>query len=265
MGDEYSFSYAAANRLSSGAYRAYDRLSKVISAVGNECEYAVVPVENNIEGAVNEVYDALFDAELFIVSELVLPVKHCLVAERGMTLDRIKRVASHPQAIGQCHRFLSGLDVEVEAVSSTSKALGVAVGTTAAIAIGPRDGQEILCAGIADSPLNATRFAVLGKAPVESGGTASVMFDLKNEAGALLRALDVFYRRDVNMSRILSRPSRKGDGKYRFSVDFDCLLSGDGLTEFLAKLGEHCVELKFLGRYDCETVEDIQIRAQSAR
>ncbi len=257
MGDEHSFSYAAAIRLSQGAFKSYDRLSKVIAAVGSECEYAVVPVENNIEGAVNEVYDALFDARLYIAGELILPVRHCLIAECGMMLDRIKRVASHPQAIGQCHRFLSGLNVDVEAVSSTSKALMSAIGTTAAIAIRPRAGQVVIREGIADSPLNATRFAVLGTAPAATGEMASVMFDLKNEAGALLKALEVFYGRGVNMSRILSRPSRKGDGKYRFSVDFDCHLDGNELTAFLAKLGEHCAELKFLGRYDCETVENI--------
>lgn len=257
MGDEYSFSYAAASRLSRGGFTPCDTLSNVIAAVGELCEYAVVPVENNIEGTVNEVYDALFDAGLYIVGELVLPVRHCLIAERGMTIDRIEKVVSHAQAIGQCHRFLTELGVEVEAKSSTSKALLCAVGTTAAIAIGPRDGQEILRTDIADSSLNATRFAVLGKAPIQAGDNASIMFDLKNETGALYKLLEIFDKRGVNMSRILSRPNRKGDGKYRFSVDFDCRMTSEELDGLLKKLSGHCTELRFLGRYDCETVEDI--------
>ena len=257
MGDEHSFSYAAASRLSRGGFTPCETLSGVIAAVGKNCEYAVVPVENNIEGTVNEVYDALYGAGLYIVGELVLPVRHCLIAERGVTIDKIEKVVSHAQAIGQCHRFLTELGVKVEAKASTSKALRCAVGTTAAIAIGPRDGQEILRTDIADSQLNATRFAVLGKAPIAKGGSVTVMFDLKNESGALYKILEVFYKRGVNMSRILSRPNRKGDGNYRFSVDFDCRMTADELDGLLKKLSGYCTEFRFLGRYDCETVADI--------
>lgn len=253
LGDEYSYSYAACRALASGTYRAYGTMSKVLAAAAErECEYAVLPIENNIEGAVNEVCDALFDSGLFIGAQYVLPVRHSLIAERGTRFGDITRIVSHAQAIGQCRVFLSGLDgVTVSAVSSTSEALLAAHGTTAAIAYKPRAGQEVLRVGIQDSELNATRFALLCREPNASGSCASIIFDLENKPGALLAALDAAYRRGVNLTRILSRPHRSGDGGYRFFVDFDCADALD-VEGMLADVEKHTAAFRFLGQYDVE-------------
>lgn len=252
MGDENSYSHAAAQELIGGELVGYESMSKVIAAAeSGECERAVLPVENNVEGAVNEVYDALFDSGLFIAKQLVLPVRHCLIAEDGTELDGLTRVLSHPQAIAQCRAFLNGLGLPVEAVSSTSAALAKAHGGTAAIALKPKAGQHAIASGIQDSALNATRFALLTRSRGDGGGTVSVSFDLKNESGALLFALQAIYDRAVNLTRILSRPHRSGSGKYRFFADFDFDKSDAELDVLLGEVAACCEAFRFLGRYDC--------------
>lgn len=256
LGDEYSYSYAACRMLSGGECRAYGTMSKALgAAVSRECEFAVLPIENNVEGTVNEVCDALFDCGLYIIAQLVLPIRHSLIAEHGVDIADITRIVSHTQAIGQCRTFLSGLDgVAVSAVSSTSAALIAAHGTTAAIAFKPRDGQIVLCSGIQDSELNATRFALLGTTPNTCGSSATVIFDLENKPGALLSALTAVESRGVNLTRILSRPHRNGDGGYRFFVDFDCDDSLD-MDSLLSDIERHTVAFRFLGRYTVETAK----------
>lgn len=254
LGDESSYSHAAAQELIGGELVGYESMSKVIAAAeSGECERAVLPVENNVEGAVNEVYDALFDSGLFIAKQLVLPVRHSLIAADGVGLDGLSRIISHPQAIAQCRSFLNRLELPVEAVSSTSAALEKAEGGTAAIAFKPKRGQHVIASGIQDSALNATRFALLTRERGASGGTVSVSFDLKNESGALLGALQAIYDRAVNLTRILSRPHRSGSGKYRFFADFDFDKSDAELDALLAEVSACCVAFRFLGRYDCLT------------
>ncbi len=251
LGDENSYSYAAATELTDGELIAYESMSKVIyAATSGECDGAVLPVENNVEGAVNEVYDALFDSGLYITKQLVLPIRHSLIASVGTSLDGIKRVVSHPQAIAQCRKFLSTLSVPVEAVSSTSAALNMADASTAAIAFRPKAGQTVLAQCIQDSTLNATRFSLLLKRAGNSGKTVSVAFDIKNTPGSLVGVLTEFYNSGVNLTRILSRPHRTGDGKYRFFVDYDFSGSPDEHEALLKRVKSGCTDFRFLGRYD---------------
>ncbi len=242
--------------MSRGALKAYSTMSETIAAVGRDCDHAVLPVENNVEGAVNEVYDAFFDSGLFIERELVLPVRHSLIAARGVDLCDVKTVCSHPQAIAQCRKFLDKLGVPVVAVASTSAALAAVGNGTAAIAFRPKDGQYAAATCIQDSAMNATRFALLTKDRTNMGGTVSIAFDLKNSPGALLSALSVINARGINMSRILSRPHRSGNGRYRFFVDFDFDGTDGELCELFDGIMRCCSEFRFLGRYDCSTATD---------
>ncbi len=255
LGDENSYSHAAATRLVGGGLKGYPTMSEVLTAAEHECEFAVLPLENNVEGAVNEVYDALFDSGLYITRQLTLPVRHSLIAKSGASIDGIQKIMSHPQAIAQCRKFISEIAVPDIAVSSTSAALEQATETTAAIAFKPRAGQTVLASGIQDSLLNATRFALLSKTENADGNTVSVAFDLKDEPGALVRVLSVFDRNKVNLTRILSRPHRSGSGKYRFFTDFDFALSRSALERLLESVAEHCTAFRCLGRYDCETAK----------
>ena len=256
LGDEYSYSHAAAQRMSHGALKPYTTMSETIAAVGRDCEYAVLPVENNVEGAVNEVYDAFFDSGLYIERELVLPVRHSLIAAEGTRLSDIKTVFSHPQAIAQCRKYLDRLSVTVTATASTSAALSKVDRETAAIAFRPKAGQTALAVGIQDSSKNATRFALLTREKTYEGGTVSIAFDLKNTPGALLKALSVLNDRGINMSRILSRPHRSGSGRYRFFVDFDFGGTAGELKELFDALDGCCSDFRFLGRYDCNIATD---------
>ena len=243
--------------MSQGALKAYSTMRETIAAAAScECDYAVLPVENNVEGAVNEVYDAFFDSGLFIERELVLPVRHSLIVEDGVTIEGVKKVCSHPQAIAQCRKYLEKLGVQVVAVSSTSAALGEVKGGTAAIAFRPKAGQTAIASGIQDSANNATRFALLTRERTSAGGTVSIAFDLKNSPGTLLAVLSVINARGINMSRILSRPHRDGSGKYRFFIDFDFDGSDKELSELFDEIGKCCSEFRFLGRYDCKTATD---------
>lgn len=258
LGDENSYSYAAAVKLAQGEFKAYNGLRKVMNAVQcGECDLAVLPVENNVEGAVNEVYDELYDSELYILRQLVLPITHSLIAAEGSDITRIRTVVSHPQALAQCRKFIDAHCLHVKSASSTSEALKAVSddGSVAAIALRPLRGQTVVMRGIQDSSLNATRFALLGKAPSERGDKASVSFDLKNKPGALLDVLRVISENSVNLTRIISRPHRSGDGEYRFFVDFDCASSDAELKRLLDSVKRQCTGFRFLGRYDCVTAD----------
>lgn len=258
LGDENSYSHAAAQKLTEGALKGYDTLSKVIAAVmRGDTDAAVVPTENSVEGAVNEVYDMLTDSKLYIAHQIILPISHSLIAAEGATLSSIKRIRSHPQAIAQCRSYLSKLNVTVEAVSSTSAAISLVGGESAAIGFKPKKGQIVLATGIQDSMLNSTRFSLLTKERSAEGGTVSVSFDLKNSPGSLLNALSVMSGAGVNMTRIISRPHRSGDGRYRFFVDFDYAESADKLEKFLDEVSASCDGLWFLGRYDVSVADKI--------
>ncbi|MCH5351461.1 MAG: ACT domain-containing protein [Clostridiales bacterium] len=258
LGDENSYSHAAAQMLTDGKLKGYDTLSKVIDAViSGATDAAVVPTENSVEGAVNEVYDVLSDSGLYIAHQIVLPIRHSLIAAENATMQSIKRIRSHPQAIGQCRSFLSKLNVTVEAVSSTSAAIALVDGESAAIGFKPKAGQKAIATGIQDSMLNSTRFSLLTKARSEKGGTVSVSFDLKNSPGSLFNALGVMSGAGVNMTRIISRPHRSGDGRYRFFVDFDYADDTVALERFLEKVACACDGLWFLGRYDVTVADNI--------
>ena len=256
LGDENSYSHAAAQMLTDGALKGYDTVSSVISAVmRGDTDTAVVPTENSVEGAVNEVYDTLSGSGLFIARQIILPIRHSLIAAEGATLSSVKRIRSHAQAIGQCRNFLSKLNVTVEAVSSTSAAISLVDDESAAIGFKPKAGQTVLATDIQDSMLNATRFSLLTKERSVDGQTVSISFDLKNKPGALLAALNVLSGAGVNMTRIISRPHRSGDGRYRFFVDFDYADGTEKLEAFLEEIKSACDGLWFLGRYEVVTAQ----------
>ncbi|MCH5160547.1 MAG: ACT domain-containing protein [Clostridiales bacterium] len=255
LGDENSYSHAAAMRLVNGGLKGYNTMTEVLAAAVGECEWAVLPLENNVEGTVNEVYDALFDSGLYISRQIVLPVRHSLIAQRGAKLEGIQKIMSHPQAIAQCRKFVSEIGVPVIAMSSTSAALGLATDTVAAIAFRPKEGQIALAEGIQDSLLNATRFALLSKKESDRGNTVSIAFDLVDGPGALLRVLSVFDEHNINLTRILSRPHRSGSGEYRFFTDFDFSLSNTELNKLLQAAAKHCTAFRCLGRYDCDRAQ----------
>jgi prephenate dehydratase len=244
----------------------------VVAVQSGECDRALVPIENALEGAVNATLAALaFDApSVAVVGEEVLGIEHCLVARGPIGLDEITTVLSHPQANAQCQGFLRREvpQARVLPAASTAEAIRlVAEGLEApgAAAIGTRLAAELYGAtvireGIEDDPANVTRFVWLAAADadmtpldaaIEGPWKTSVVFggDGDGQPGWLVRCLSEFAFRGVNLNKIESRPSRHRMGHYLFHVDLDGGTGEQPVRDAIEALSGHCSELRVLGSY----------------
>jgi prephenate dehydratase len=261
-----------------GEYVGLATVGAVVAAVQDgEVDRALVPIENSREGAVGATLDALvFDApDVEIVGELVHRVSYCLAAAEPFAPDEIRTVHSHPQATGQCARFLAEQlpGAAVVAAASTADAIravaeaGELPGAPPHAAIGTRHaaalyGATVLAGGIEDDPENATRFAWLGRAgatttelataertaaPVK---TALVFWGGGDRApGWLVSCLTEFSARNINLTRIESRPRRVGLGSYMFFCDLEGSASNPEVAGAIAGLREHCEIVRVLGSF----------------
>jgi len=221
----------------------------------------VLPLENSIEGSVGATLDVLLSLPVHIVREIVMPIRHCLVAQKGAA---IRVVYSHWQAIAQCHAFLRAFGREVIAVSSTSQAARMASENSHAAAIASqraakRYGLTIVQRDIQDIADNFTRFVVIarrgeGQGQPREGAKTSIVLELKrNRPGALYEVLHVFAEREVNLTKIESRPAKRSLGEYIFYIDFDGDAADPVIVSALDALQPHIVRLKVLGTYTSET------------
>jgi prephenate dehydratase len=229
------------------------------AVVRGEADRAVVPIENSLVGSIHENYDRLRALPLHIVGETQVHVEHCLIARPGTPLASIKRVASHPVALAQCSRFFAERP-EIEAVSAYDTAGAVmdllrsdGPATQAAIAskmAAKIHGGTVLLEGIQDDPENYTRFVILARepGPIEAASKTSVVFTLDNAPAALYRALTPFAVRQVDLSKIESRPLRGRPWEYAFYLD----VLGDprgAAGEALEDLRRLAHEFRILGHY----------------
>lgn len=244
----------------------------ILAAAAGEVDAALVPIENSIEGGVNATLDTLaLDAPgVRVVGEVVLPIRHALIARRGVALDDVTAVVSHPQPLGQCRRFLATELPGRRAVAATSTAEAVrtvAGGDEPWAAIGPTASAElhgcaVLREGIEDEHGNVTRFwwvAAAGAAGELAGFDAgadarwktSIVFHGAGDAspGWLVRCLSELAFRGINLSRIESRPLKRALGHYLFVVDFAGREDDDAVADAVASLGKHCEEVRVLGSY----------------
>lgn len=258
----------------------------VVAAVAaGEVDSALAPIENMLEGSVNEVVDALVhDApQVRIAGERVLPVRYSLLARPGARIEDVRVVLSHPQALAQCARWLRANlpAAEVRARSSTAEAVReVATGEDDACAAlgsavaGELYGGVALAEGIGDDPPNVTRFVWLARAQGDEGSTggggrsigapqadrrpaggpykSSVVFFGEGDGspGWLVRCLSEFAFRGVNLTRIESRPARRRLGHYVFLVDLEGRADEPGpAAEAVEALRPHCEEVRVLGSY----------------
>ena len=231
------------------------------SVEDGEADEAVVPIENSLYGSVTDVLDALVEAKRTkIRGELLLPVRHCLIVHPGRQIEDIVKVLSHPQALGQCRRYLAGNlpDAIQEATASTAGAVeAVSRGddTLAAIASGRAAeiyGLEVLEEGIQDSDVNITRFAVLANEdhPATGDDKTSVAFDFHTDApGLVYSALRPFAERNINLTKIESRPTGSELGRYIFILDFQGHRTDPHVVETLDEIRPHMAVLKVLGSY----------------
>jgi len=237
----------------------------IISVREGNADRALVPFENSIEGAVTATLDTLaFDADgVTLVGEYDLPIRHCLIAREQLDPDRIEVVLSHPQASAQCARFLREIlpRAEVRAAASTAEAVRtVAESDQPWAALGAESaaqlyGAAVLRQGIEDEADNITRFvwvAPEGTSPSGSGPwrTSLVFSELgEDHPGALVSALQVFSDRDVNLTRIESRPLRRGLGRYQFFLDIEGAADEDPLASAVEALRSKAETVRVLGSW----------------
>jgi len=238
----------------------------ILAVQRGEVERAVVPIENSLEGGVAATLDALADeaSDVRIVRETIHSIQHHLIAARPLALGSLERVLSHPHAVGQCARFLREQlpAVEVAAASSTAEAVRSLADTDRPwAAIGSRLSAEIydatiLAERIEDRPDNVTRFVWLARdenaePPANGPAKTSIVFWGFNDdaPGSLVSVLRELSDREINLTKIESRPRRVRLGHYMFFADLDASSSDPRVEEALAALGARVETLRVLGSY----------------
>lgn len=221
----------------------------------------VVAIENLINGSVQETLDILIhETTLQIQAELLLPIEHNLVAQPGTRADQVKVIFSHPQALGQCRKFLERCfpKAQAEAALSTTEAVQLAMrrdGDAAAIATeraAQLEGAEIIARHIQDSDSNVTRFLMLGRGHRASTGRdrTSIAFTFaEDRPGALASVLVAFAEAGINCTKIESRPTKATFGEYVFLIDFEGHQDDAKCRAVLDKIRPLCAELKVFGSY----------------
>jgi len=236
-------------------------IGEVFAAVtSGDCESGVVPIENSVEGSVNETLDALaFDHELHVTSELVRDIHHALVVAPGTTLADVTAIVSKPEATGQCRawvaKHLPGRPTV--AANSTAEAVQRAVAEPGVAAIGTElaarlYGGEVLAAAIEDFEGNQTRFVVIGRGIGERTGhdkTSLALFIQRNKPGALLMILSEFAYGQVDLTKLQSRPTKKQLGQYMFFVDLAGHVEDPAVALALECLRLKLREVKVIGSY----------------
>ena len=258
----------------------------VLSAVeAGTVDFGFVPIENSIEGTVRESSDSLiFDTELSIQREVILPISQNLLAPAGTALGDVRRVVSYPEALGQVRQFIADQLPGVEVVAATSTAEAVqqvaatdgdggtaAIGTALAAKL---YGLEIVAAGIEDHADNETRFVLVARegvpAPTGHDKTSIVCFQRSDHPGSLLSILQEFAARSINLTYLHSRPTKRSLGDYCFIIDFEGHVTDEVVADCLKALHAQLPGVKFLGSYPAagahgpEVRRDVQERWQRA-
>ena len=254
----------------------YRTMPDVLDAVQHgEVDLGFVAIENSIEGAVNLTQDELaFNHDLLIQREVVLNIEHCLMAKPGTTLADVDVVLSIPVASAQCHAYLRNHvgQAALKAANSTAEAARIVAEELGggAAAVAPRAaaelyGLEIIAADIADHPGNQTRFVVVAKegvpAPTGHDRTALVIYQRADEPGSLISILQEFAARRINLSNLLSRPTKDGGlGDYCFVVYADGHVADELVADAMRALRIKQGKVKFLGSYPAAGEHAAQVR-----
>jgi prephenate dehydratase len=265
LGPRGTFSEDAAliHRGADGEFLAFSSFPALTAAVetGLATE-AVLPIENSIEGSVSTTLDLLIhETPLKIVAEVVVPVRHYLVTALGGSLESIKIVTSHPQALGQCRKFLERCLPKAEQVAALSTAGAVeevaTKGEVTMAGIGTLRsaelyGGQVLARDIQDNKANVTRFVVLAQHDAARTGDdkTSIGFTLKaNVPGALHKVLQSFAEEKIQLTKVESRPTKAWLGDYVFLLDFEGHREDKKIAVALERMAENCGQLKVFGSY----------------
>jgi prephenate dehydratase len=246
---------------------AFDDVFAAVSA-GEETIVGLIPIENSLAGSIHRNYDLMLRNELQIVGEYHLRVNHCLLALPGVDIADIQRVYSHPQALAQCEANLARLGVEMVAEADTAgsaRLIRARADQHGAAIASKRAAQvydlNVLAENLEDNPENFTRFLVLAQSAQQvddpEGGDykTSIVFSLHNQPGSLFKALSVFALRDIDLTKIESRPIQGRPWEYMFYVDFAGHIEAQTCKRALDHLSEYAAFLRILGSYPRHRLE----------
>lgn len=259
-GVEGAFAHIAAgrifphgNRVSYGDFKAAYN-----SVVNGESDLVVLPVENSYAGEVGQTLDLIFKGELYINGIYELEIHQNLLGTEGATIEDIKKVTSHPQALSQCHEYLKMRGIETEeanntalAARSVAEANDKSYGAIASRETAELYGLKVIEANINKSGENTTRFAVLSKVRSDSESLANtvLMLTVKHEAGSLANAVGIIGKYGYNMTALRSRPMKKHSWQYYFYIEIDGNVDSENGRKMLDELRGVCDQLKVAGRF----------------
>lgn len=236
------------------------KFTDVMQAVSDgDADYGVLPIENSSTGGITDIYDHMHEYDIYIVGEQIVRIEHALLGLPGSSIENIRKVYSHSQAIRQCSRFLESHSyMQAVPIASTAAGAGRIVGdndiTKAAIAskrAAKTYGLNILKEAINESDNNSTRFVIIsGKRQyVRNAGRISICFETRHESGALYKTLSHFYNYGINLEKIESRPVKARNWEYRFFVDIAGNLGMQCVNNALAAVNEVSDNMVILGNY----------------
>jgi prephenate dehydratase len=269
QGERGAFSDSAARKLLGPdvhvvACRTFDDVFDAVKS--GHADAAVVPVENSLAGSVLRTYELLGAHSVEIVGETLLAIRLTLIARPGVAATDIRRVLSHPVALQQCQRFLARLpDVEAVAAYDTAGSVKLimeghsdADAAIASAAAAEMYGAQVLETGLEDDPANYTRFVLISAVPASAAlrkmigagpMKTTILFRTPNTPGALFRALAAFALRDINMTKLESRPIAGRPWEYAFYVDINGGTDEPRIANALNHLREMCERVSVLGTY----------------
>ena len=267
QGEPGAYSEIAALRI--GEPEPFESFEEVFAAVEtHKVDYAVIPIENSLGGSIHQNYDLLLQHPVTIVAETFVKVEHCLLGIHNATIEKARKVLSHPQALAQCRNFFAthkNIKPEVAYDTAGSAKIIAAQKDPSQLAIaskraGDLYGLEILQENLADEEWNITRFFCISHSaisdplrfktkPDTSQHKTSIAFTLPNEQGSLFKALATFAMRNIDLAKIESRPFRKKAFEYLFYVDFIGHQHDPNIHNALNHLKEFATMVKVLGSY----------------
>ena len=221
-------------------------------------ERGIIPIENSLAGSIHRNYDLLLRHSLHIVGEKIFRVQHCLIAHPGAAKSNIRHVWSHPQALAQCEHYIKRLGASFEATYDTAGSVKLLkeserkdVAAIASRRAAEVYGMQILEEGVEDDSANFTRFLILSpqSVPTDQPSKTSLVFSLRNMPSALFKALSVFALRDLDLTKIESRPIPGKTWDYSFYLDVAGNTADPAVMKALDHLGEIATTLRVLGSY----------------
>ena len=259
-GVEGAFAHIAAGRIFPEGNRVSysDFKAAYNSVLCGESDVAVLPIENSYAGEVGQTLDLIFSGALHINGIYELEIHQNLLGVHGATVEDIRKVTSHPQALGQCHDYIKMRGFESEeanntalAAKSVAQAGDKSYGAIASVETAELYGLKVIEPNINKSGENTTRFAVLSKVPANSPSLTStvLMLTVKHEAGSLANAISIIGKHGYNMTALRSRPMKKHSWQYYFYIEIDGKIDSDNGQKMINELSRVCDKLKVAGTF----------------